>query len=114
MLIPCIHKNTDEIRRLLIEHGSELVKEKQEIKIAWKGTMSVPVIGLLHCFGSLCDGKDSDALSVHFGGEVVYIISLSMVTHFEVLSTQRMTGDRFLADMKQCEHAGGLDTPKEL
>jgi hypothetical protein len=112
MIKPCVCRNTDEIRRLLIEHGSEIVKEKQEIKIAWRGTMQVPAIGLLHGYGSLCDSKDSDTLSVYLGGEVVYIISPSMVTHFEVLPTQRMTGDRFLADMRQMEHAGGLDTSK--
>jgi hypothetical protein len=112
MIKPCICRNADEIRHLLTEHGDKLIKEKQEIKIAWKGTMQVPTVGLLHGYGSLCESKDSDTLSVYLGGEVVYIISPSMVTYFEVLPTQRITGDRFLADMRQCEHAGGLDTPK--
>jgi hypothetical protein len=112
MVMPCMCKNADEIRRLLTEHGDELVKEKQEIKIAWRGTMPIPSIGLLHCYGSLCDSKDSDTLSVYLGGEVAYIISPSMVTHFEVLPTKKMTGDLFLADMRQMEHTSGLDTPE--
>jgi hypothetical protein len=112
MVKPCIYRNADDIRRLLTEHGDELVKEKQEIRIAWKGAMSFPAVCLLRGWEPPGDGEYSDTLGVYAGGEVVYIISPSQITHFEVLPTKKITGDTFMSDMRQMEHAGGLDTPK--
>jgi hypothetical protein len=106
-----IYRNADEIRQLLIDHGKELTQGNQEIKIAWKGTMSVPSIGLLHSYKPQGDDRYSDALIMYFGG-VVYIISPPQITFFQVLPTKKITGDTFMSDMRQCEHAGGLDAPK--
>ena len=113
MVMPCICTNANEIRRLLTLHGDELVKEKQEIKIAWRGAVTVPSVCLLRGYESPGKGQYSDTLVVCLGGGVRYIISPTQITHFEVLSTHKITGDRFMADMRQMEHAGGLDSPKE-
>lgn len=108
MVMPCICTNTDEIRRLLALHGDELSKEKQEVKIAWKGAIPLPTICLLRGYEPPGDGEYSDTLWVYAGGETVYIISPSQITHFEVLATKRMTPDIAYKQMKEMERAGGL------
>lgn len=109
MVRPCIYEGEAAIRAMLLEHCAELVKEKQEVRIAWRRSMPIPAICLLRGYEPPGDGEYADTLGVYPGGEVVCIISPSQVTYFEVLATKKMTGDTFMSEMRQMEKAGGLE-----
>jgi hypothetical protein len=105
-----IYRNADEIRQLLISHCSELVQEKQEIKIAWGG-MQFSSIGFLRGYEPQGAGAHCDVLSVYLGVESsCFGVSLGQITYFQVLATRLLTTDRAYKEMLEMEAI--LDTKK--
>jgi hypothetical protein len=104
-----IYRNADEIRQLLISHCSELVQEKQEIKIAWGG-MQFSSIGFLRGYEPQGEGAHGDVLSVYLDGEVVCSVSLAQITYFQVLATRLLTPNQAYKEMLEMEAI--LDTKK--
>lgn len=112
MIVPCTCENEAAIRHLLIEHGDELVAEKQEVMIAWLETQVVPARAVITGYELPSDGEYADTLGVDLGNGFVYLISPAQITHFEVLNTRRMTPELGYQQMKEMERAGGvISTP---
>jgi len=105
MVIACIYEGEAAIRALLKAHVDELVREKQEVRIAWKKEMTLPLVCVIRGYEPPGDGEYADALFVYPGGESVHIISSSQVTHFEVLPTKKMDSRVAFAQMNEMERA---------
>jgi hypothetical protein len=106
MVSACICEGEVAIRNFLKTHIDELVREKQEVRIAWKKEMTLPLVCVIRWYEPPGDSEYADALFVYPGGENVHIISPSQVTHFEVLPTKKMDSRIAFAQMKEMERAG--------
>jgi hypothetical protein len=107
MVKPQICQNEAEIRTVIANHLTELVAEKQEVRIRW-GENRFPIECVIRGYEPPePKGEYADALFVHFGGDEVYITTPTEISYFEVLSTKRMTPQLGYAQMREMERSFG-------
>ena len=96
------------IRRVIAEHLDELMSKRQEVKLAW-GSSPIPLPYVIRGYEPPePKGEYADTLWVSDGGDTVCITTPRQFTHFEILSTFRLTPAMAYHQMKEMEHAGGL------
>jgi len=104
-----ICRNAAAVRRALKAHHQELKRERQEVRIAWKGGPRPALYTITGYTPKKPKGKYADTFGIHRdGSEYVYILCPRQLTHFEILP-QRMIPPLALRQMKEMERAGGLD-----
>jgi hypothetical protein len=111
MIEPQIYRTETEIRRVIEEHLAALVKEKQEVRISRKGGSQVTgaVESYIPRGDTRHDPDDQDALYVETRYRSGHVFQISEIETLEVLSTRRMTSSLALRQIKEMEHAAGID-----